>query len=232
MKVDLLKLTRLNRIAVCGRCKHQFDVSVQLTTISDDTPSVRPEPEGEPMRLTPSHIPMVDTPTPVPGYDTVPPTSGPYRESDSPAPPPISAANRETKPGSGRAKAGSKDHGAAPKDSIWPAASRPRLGWSKRPGKEDRDTDPSMPRAEHDTEPSSMPFGLELELDAPRPLARKGGKKRKKKDSLVRQRGKEIVVEVGDRKNKKKRRRNTYDPESLITNPDLVAPRVEGDDEG
>lgn len=226
MKVDLLKLTRLNRIAVCGGCKHQFDVSVHLSTVSDDSPSVRPDP-GEsraPMRLTPSQMPLIESSTPVPGYDTVPPTSGPYRESDSPAPPPLSGEGRA----SGSASGWPRPDSDAPRphsDSKWPNLSRPRLGWSKRPERDDKDTDPSMPRAEHDTEPSSMPFGLELELAA----KRRG--KRKKKDSLVRQRGKEIVVEVGDRKNKKKRRRNTYDPESLITGPSLVAPRVEGEDD-
>lgn len=228
MKVDLLKLTRLNRIAVCGRCKHQFDVSVQLEVASDDRASARPPPvsQGSPMRLTPSHVPLVETPTPVPERDTVPPTSGPYRESDSPAPPPLSGGRRRS-PAAGWPQSDPSAASAGPSDSRWPAATRPRLGWSKRSPRDDRDTDPAMPRAEHDTEPSSTPFGLELELD--RPEHRRPD--RNKKDSLVRKRRNEIVVEVGDRDNKKKRRRNTYDPDSLITNPNPVVPRVEGDDE-
>jgi hypothetical protein len=51
-----------------------------------------------------------------------------------------------------------------------------------------------------------------------------------KKTSLVREKRKEIVVEVGDRKTKRRRRR-TYRPENLVTQPNMNAPKVEGDDE-
>jgi len=221
MKVDLLKLTRLNRIAVCGRCKHQFDVSVRMSAATDED-ELTPTPS--PIRFTPSEIPIVETPTQPPDQDTLPPVSGAY-QSDDHSPPPFSRPRRAS-PVSGWPQSddepGQRDSG-----SKWPQSSRPRLGWSRPPGRHAHDTEPSMPRADHDTEPASMPH---LELDFPDEATKGGTGRPKRKESLVRQRKKEIVVEVGDRKGKR-RRRNTYDPDKLVTQPNLATPRVEGDDE-
>ena len=220
MKVDLVKLTRLNRIAVCGRCKHQFDVSVHLGTVADEPEPVAP---SSPIRLTPSHIPLIEPMTPIPTgeAESVPPVSGPYRAEDDHSPAPFSRTKRRSSPASGWPQ--SETPPGESRDSSWPRSARPRLGWSKRTTPHEQDTEPSLPRADHDTEPGAKPPELELDL----PNNQRGVAK---KSSLVRKKRKEIVVEVGDRKGKK-RRRNTYSPESLVTEPDLKVPRVEGEDE-
>jgi hypothetical protein len=48
IKVDLLKLRRLNRIAVCGSCKHQFSVSVRLDNAESGAPPDSSRGSGAP----------------------------------------------------------------------------------------------------------------------------------------------------------------------------------------
>jgi hypothetical protein len=234
MELDLLKLTRLNRVAVCGRCRNEFSVQVHFDDAPDDAKrGPRPRLESQPRLPAQSGAqsprPRSSSPArgwspdrrvtpasgsaPPPGKSSEPGTSGPPIDSE---PPPSSRPGLFRSPPSDAPitpPPGSQPGTPAPiSPPIAPRSQPPYPRWPSS-GKA---SSPSPFAARRGSNPfqraATLPGGVgptrnDDASETPRPIPR----------SFERQ----IVVDVSNvgSQGPRRRQRKTFRPENLVTKP-------------